>query len=397
VKKNKINPTVWIFSEIFFPDETSTGYLFTELALGLSGKFNVKVITATDLHSFGVKSGEKRILPQIETIRLKNLKLNKDRVFQRIVKFAFLSIQFMMAFLLKVKRGDKVILVTNPAPALVGISLTNLLVRAKIVLVVHDVFPENTVAAGLMKPNVPYRSIKKIFDYAYSRFDRLVVLGRDMREIVAQKSKKPERITIIENWADLESLNIEPNSDYNSFGKDLVSILFAGNLGRLQCLPEMVKIIGRYPNLVCLTIVGTGAVEGELKQIVQENQFQNINFLGPFPRESQNRFLNSFDICLVSLNERMYGLGVPSKTYNILAVGKPILYFGPSNSEIDKLVREKELGWSSNSLEEFEDILGRISKKEVKVLDPKKIREVALNNFSKGHFIRKFTEVLDTI
>lgn len=397
MKKNKINPTVWIFSEIFFPDETSTGYLFTELALGLSDTFDVKVVTETDLHSFGVNSGEKRILSHIEIIRLKNLKLNKNKVLQRIVKFAFLSIQFTIGFLVKVKRGDKVVLVTNPAPALVGISLMNLLVKAKMVLVVHDVFPENTVAAGLMKPNFSFWFIKKIFDYAYSRFDRIVVLGRDMREIVTQKSKRPERITIIENWADLESLKIEPNSDYNSFGKDLVSILFAGNLGRLQCLPEIVKIIGRYPNLVCLTIVGTGAVEGELKQIVQENQFQNINFLGPFPRESQNRFLNSFDICLVSLNERMYGLGVPSKTYNILAVGKPILYFGPPNSEIDHLVKEQALGWTSNSLVEFEDVLHKISKTEIDGIDPHRIREVARKNFSKGHFIRKFKDVLDII
>lgn len=41
----------------------------------------------------------------------------------------------------------------------------------------------------------------------------------------------------------------------------------------------------------------------------------------------------------------MYGLGVPSKTYNILASGRPILFFGPKNSEIDLLVRENGIGY----------------------------------------------------
>ena len=41
----------------------------------------------------------------------------------------------------------------------------------------------------------------------------------------------------------------------------------------------------------------------------------------------------------------MYGLGVPSKTYNILAAGRLIVYFGPKHSEIDLLVREKQIGY----------------------------------------------------
>jgi hypothetical protein len=42
----------------------------------------------------------------------------------------------------------------------------------------------------------------------------------------------------------------------------------------------------------------------------------------------------------------MYGLAVPSKTYNLLASGKPILYLGPRNSEIYLLVKEHSLGWA---------------------------------------------------
>ena len=41
----------------------------------------------------------------------------------------------------------------------------------------------------------------------------------------------------------------------------------------------------------------------------------------------------------------MLGLGVPSKTYNILCAGKPILYIGDINSEIAILIKENNVGY----------------------------------------------------
>ena len=48
----------------------------------------------------------------------------------------------------------------------------------------------------------------------------------------------------------------------------------------------------------------------------------------------------------------MLGLGVPSKTYNLLALGKPILYIGDPKSELDILIKENNIGWSFNWEEE---------------------------------------------
>lgn len=41
----------------------------------------------------------------------------------------------------------------------------------------------------------------------------------------------------------------------------------------------------------------------------------------------------------------MYGLGTPSKAYNILASGRPILFLGPKDSEIDLMVKENGIGY----------------------------------------------------
>ena len=41
----------------------------------------------------------------------------------------------------------------------------------------------------------------------------------------------------------------------------------------------------------------------------------------------------------------MYGLGVPSKSYNIMASGKPMLFIGDRQSEIALCIEEYSLGW----------------------------------------------------
>jgi hypothetical protein len=42
----------------------------------------------------------------------------------------------------------------------------------------------------------------------------------------------------------------------------------------------------------------------------------------------------------------MYGLGIPSKVYNIMSAGKAVFYIGDVGSEIDNYVQQNDIGWS---------------------------------------------------
>ena len=44
--------------------------------------------------------------------------------------------------------------------------------------------------------------------------------------------------------------------------------------------------------------------------------------------------------------EGMYGLGVPSKFYNIISSGRPVLYVGDKGSEIYEIIKEFDIGWA---------------------------------------------------
>ncbi len=42
--KSNFQPRLWIVSELYYPEETSTGYYLTKIAEGLAASFDVKVL-----------------------------------------------------------------------------------------------------------------------------------------------------------------------------------------------------------------------------------------------------------------------------------------------------------------------------------------------------------------
>lgn len=393
---NNKKQKVWIFSEVFYPDQTSTGYILTELAKGLADEFVVTVITESG-NSYGVLAKGKDELTGLEVIRFKNYRLDKNSLFQRLIKLTGISVKFLSFFLKNVNKNDKVICVTNPALALLGFSFLNKFKKSKIILIVHDVFPENLVAGGLLKDGFIYRLLKKAFDMAYSSFDFITVLGRDMLSVVRSKIDISRRIEIVENWGQVEELRPIESNKFDSFKDDRISFVFAGNLGRLQNLEVLVNQFGLLKDKITLTLIGEGAVKSELIKIIEEKKYSNIKLFDSQPREEQIHFINSFDVSIISLSEKMYGLGVPSKTYNILACGKPILYIGPKDSEIDILISTHKIGWSLNSFDQLPRVLSSISKDSISKIDRIKIRKISEDQYTYGHFMEKMKNILKNV
>ena len=70
------------------------------------------------------------------------------------------------------------------------------------------IYPEAFVAAGLIRENnllIPLR--KKLFRGMNRYADQIIVLGRDMREIISINSTC--KINIICNWSDVETVKPE--------------------------------------------------------------------------------------------------------------------------------------------------------------------------------------------
>ena len=371
------NKILWIVTELFPPDETSTSYILGQIANAMAKKYQVKIICGPEIYDKRKKLDENNhfcLDKSIEVFRANGADLDKNTTKGKALSFLLMSKRMISLVKQHVRKDDKVLMVTNPAPLVVLMSRLKKKVGFELNILVHDVFPENTKPAGLKLPL--YGLIKHVFDKAYSRADQLIALGRDMKDVLEKKvlnsSENIPKITIIENWADINGIKSQ------SMPQGKIVLEYAGNIGRVQGLD---KVIEQLPESVDFHIYGTGSMEETLKKMNHPRVF----FHGPYFRSQQNEVLAACHIALVTLQEGMYGLGVPSKTYNILASARPILFFGPKNSEIDLLVREKRIGYCGWPEKWDKDELVEMGERA---------RELAIKEYSEETILNKFIKAI---
>ena len=406
---NIIKPKLWIVSELFYPDQTSTSYILSKIADKMVNKYDVTVITDSALYQDNKTFSKSyfEISNDIKIIKIASKKRDKNNLLQRTTKVIFLSLKMSWFLWKRIFRGEKVLIVTNPAPLLILLSLIKKLKKINLTILVHDVFPENTIPAGIIKsPNsFFYKVISTVFNKAYSEADCLIVLGKDMKEVVKKKIKNHNktRIEIIENWADTQNITpsvIKPLLLEERCSKDIITIQYAGNIGRAQGIENFLELFYQSSNKkLHFDLWGNGALKDKLSQRVNFLQLQKrVSFYGNYSRDQQNEILNTANIALITLAEGMYGLGVPSKTYNILAAGIPILFIGDLNSEIALLIKEKKIGhcFSNNDergIVEFLDSLNSFSLNKFEEMG-KIARNLAESKYSEDIILSKFMKVL---
>jgi glycosyltransferase involved in cell wall biosynthesis len=182
--------------------------------------------------------------------------------------------------------------------------------------------------------------------------DRIVVLGECMRERVIGKigQSAASRVDVIHNWAD-GSLIKPLDADENPFKKaekleGKFVLLFSGNLGRVnefKTVLDAARILRDRLDILFL-FIGEGAKASEIENFARAEALENIRMLPYQPRETLRYSLAAGDASLVTLAEGLAGLSVPSKTYGILAAGRPILFVGDAQSSTARLVSENNCG-----------------------------------------------------
>lgn len=402
-------PKLWIVTELFYPDQTSTSYILSKIANKMVEKYNVTVFTDSSLYQEEEVSKDVlfEISNDIEIVRIPSKKKDKNDLLQRFKKMTFVSARITKLLFEKTRKGEKVLVVTNPAPMLVLVSLIKWIRKINLTILVHDIFPENTIPAGIIKSKKSflYKLLLHIFNRAYSNADCLIAIGRDMKEVLDGKLRKnrSRKMVIIENWADTINIKpaiVRPLLLEERISKGGLTIQYAGNIGRTQGLEAFLELLNRSSNKnIFFDLWGNGALKQDLKKKIEEiNMTDRVYIYGGYSRAQQNRILNSANLALVTLAEGMYGLGVPSKAYNILAAGIPILFIGDLRSEIALLIKENNIGYCFSNNDEagilnFLDHLNIESLKDLEAMS-QRARTLAETEYSEEIVLSKFMKVI---
>lgn len=343
---------LWIVTELYFPEESATSYIFTKIAEGLAMEFDVNIITGQPDYTKKITNILKNeYINNVYIERCNIPSFDKNKLLFRIIRAILLSILLSYQALKRVRRGDVVLVVTNPATLLFFMIFVCMIKRARFLILVHDVFPENLLPANIVKNVLIIKIINFIANFPYRKASKVISIGRDMALVLQRKiAAGTPTVEVITNWADCD--NIFPqNKNSNFLIKELsleekFIIEFAGNIGRVQGIEYLVQAIDLIKDDgVHFLFIGNGAKRYLLEKKMEEQSLRNITILDTRHRSEQNVFLNACDIGLITLAPGMYGLGVPSKAYNIMATGKPIIAAVEADSEIGLMVIEENIGW----------------------------------------------------
>lgn len=346
---------LWVVTELYYPEMTSTGYYLTAIAEGLSGDFDVKVLCGQPNYSArGVSAPAHEIYRGVEIFRCIGTRLDKNVIPFRLINMLTLGASVFFKALFNFQKGDRILVVTTP-PSLPFITALAALARgAAYTLLIHDNYPEILIAVEKTKPDSMLVKTLRFFNrWLYKYAQKIIVVGRDMKKLVAEKTVGLDvPLATIPNWAELETVEPFPRQENKLLQElnltDKFVFLYAGNMGYPNDLESIVRCAVKLKDdeRFHFVFLGAGVKRKWLEREVEESRLRNVTILEPRPRSEQNVFLNACDVALVSLVKKMWGVSMPSRTYNILAVGKPILALTEPDSELARVVEEEKVGWN---------------------------------------------------
>jgi colanic acid biosynthesis glycosyl transferase WcaI len=118
-------------------------------------------------------------------------------------------------------------------------------------------------------------------------------------------------------------------------------VLYAGNIGFSQSLELMLEAARRRPNVTFL-INGDGSARAELER--RAAALANVRFAGFVPEDRLVELLATGDVHVVALRRGLGAVSVPSKTYSILAAGRPVLAAIDPGTEVPRIVAASGAG-----------------------------------------------------
>ena len=214
---------------------------------------------------------------------------------------------------------------------------------------VHDVYPDVGVTLGIFHYKFVIALVRSLERYCLDRAMVVRILSESFRPGLRNLGVPQAKIALVYDWVDTEL--IRPLPKRNQFAQkhavvDRFVVLYAGNIGFSQGLENVLAAaeqLTSQPDIHFL-FVGDGPGRDHLSTEAKKKGLTNVQFL---PFQSRSRLpevLASANVSLVVLRKGIGTGSLPSKTFSILASGRPIIASVDKGSETWNLVQKANAG-----------------------------------------------------
>jgi len=335
---------ILLLNQCFYPDVVSTAQHLTDLATALAARGHDVTVIAGDrgYDDPNVRFKRRERWKDIEIIRIPSLSLGKTSPWRRAFNFA--SFMLMCALrLLALRRCDVVVALTSPPLISVLGALFVKLKGGKFCFWVMDLNPDEAIAAGwLDEKSLTSRVLQRMLNYSLDVATRTVVLDRFMKERVVAKGADPARVAIVPPWShdDHVQYSLPGREDFrrrHGLSEKFV-VMYSGNHSPchpLDTLLDAAQALKQQPEIV-FCFVGGGSEQVK----VRESHLENVKCLPYQPLRELSSSLSAADLHVVVMGNEFVGIVHPCKVYNIMSVGAPTFYIGPTPSHVTDIASQ---------------------------------------------------------
>lgn len=393
-----------LVSEFFYPYKTSTQKILTELAEDFV-EYGLEVDVLTTKNAY---REEKQELEKYEVYKGINIKRifstegNRDSKIGRLLNYVTFTSSVFFNLLFK-KNYDKILFVSNP-PLVPYIGYIIKKLRKKdYVYLVHDIYPDVAEKLGVIQKG---SFVSKVMNYMngkiYKNAEKIIALGKDMKQVIVNKGIEENKIEIVTNWAD-STVNLEKNveeSFYEKYNlKNKFNILYTGNISRVHAIDTIIDVARKLKDNedIQFTFIGDGNRKEYIENLKETEGLNNIQLGNYMFGEEYNNLLNCADVFITTLQKGIEGLGVPSKTYTYMSVAKPLIAIMDKDSEIGSMVSEYNLGkqFEGNQVDEISKFIFNIrSNNELYKEICNNVRNKFKNDYERKKVTKKFFEAI---
>jgi glycosyltransferase involved in cell wall biosynthesis len=204
---------------------------------------------------------------------------------------------------------------------------------------------------GKIKPTSPIARILEFVNRIILKNSALIVaLDRFMADRLRSRGVPDSKMLVMPPWPHeehLEPLAHEVNpfrKKHNLAGKFV--IMYSGNHSPANPLRTLLDATLAFKDdrAMRFLFIGGGLGKKEVEAHIRDHNLTNVISLPYQPMDQLRYSLSAADVHVVSLGDQMVGIVHPCKIYGAMAVGRPILFFGPRPSHISDILDASEIG-----------------------------------------------------
>lgn len=235
-------------------------------------------------------------------------------------------------------------------------------IKRDFAFLVYDIYPDALIKNNIIsESSLLFKYWEKSNQTVYKKAKRMFTLSHGMKNAMKIPEYEENKLDVVPVWTnntffkDVLPSDNEFIKKYDLQNKFIIS--YSGNLGKTHPVEKIIelaqKLVGQHE--IIFLIIGDGDKKDQLLKMQKKLSLPNLKILDFQPTILFPHVLAAADIGVVTLESDAGDLSVPSKTYNLMSAGKPIISIANESSELAKIVKTNKIGenFSENEIDKM--------------------------------------------